>query len=1216
MNVRRQTIVLLWAIALAFGCSSGNSGASLAGVTPSFHGLFPIASGDHAVDCVMCHTDATTFSNFTCLGCHTHEQTATGLVHTSVAAYAYGSAGCYQCHPSPTRQPFNHTGITTNCAFCHDTGASFAALPVAGFSHQATNGADCGKCHVTSSWATGAMPSVLVFDPSRDVTVTGLIPSYASTSIAALTPRVQALPMDMDHSTTTLPTGTMGNCAGCHAGASSGALFPGVLHASLAAQGISQPATCAECHTASVPVGFVGPAATNPARSPASGEMKHDAVEWSNGAPTAVSIVVADCSVCHVSPSGAATVTWATGRSGAAVPRFHSSLQSAKLSEPASCLDCHANTRPKAVLTSSTASVPAKVTFDHQSQGALGECATCHAESASSGFASWSGGRYHLVGSATPSSCLPCHGGERPTSTSGWVNATYATSPFDYGTNSAGITHGDGQDCVVCHAGPGTGAWGGSQNWASGHFPHGPTTVASTTCVACHTSQRPDLQPGTTPATMAALLGFDHSLNGTGDCFGCHQPTVAAGRYVNYDNPTTHTLPGGDWAGAEFYPGATLVSASDSVVTLTELTLTRSGSLVTGFTTATATLYGAMSHVSAGIPAQVSPGPASSPDMTKCWHCHTNVNGAVTSYAGGHFHSALSSYSATPGGAVTPLPQPTGNCADCHSNMRPTGIVEYSGSDLQPMDHAALFASPVSLGGVNVTGVSGLDCSSCHSHPGSTWADGSFHARISSAVPADCTVCHYPLMATSTADVANGTLYAMSHRSPLITVQRCDQCHTTALGNSTTTPVASNLWRTGAFHGSVAVQPSACLDCHSASPPSVATQSSVPYVLASGGTATNSYQWMSHAAGSVVGVDCVVCHSADAKASGAAWSKSTAYHAKVASPGSCQVCHGLTNGNGAVAGTGNNLPFGLTDSSTLTTASADSTTGVPAGTHDQIVHTDINVSAKDCSFCHTQAGPSTVSGVQGKEWAQSKFHTSFSSGAPLVMNTTTGRCSDCHLNVKPGTAFTAQDHSTFTSTSGTEDCSQCHTWPGTGSAASPNWLGGGGPPAFIVVGGFTIPNPPSNPPAIQAGIANLPHPSTASVSCAICHTGGVGGPGAKGYDHASTLIATMCTACHETGSNLVGTVWNGATSASAGAGDTRPITLASVSQQGNQPAPNHFFLDRGSAKVDCYNCHAMPAGVSTTTTGSAYTSAWSFHHPPRATIQNFCYFCHANGTGD
>src|SRR5437868_778976 len=206
-----------------------------------------------------------------------------------------------------------------------------------------------------------------------------------------------------------------------------------------------------------------------------------------------------------------------------------------------------------------------------------------------------------------------------------------------------------------------------------------------------------------------------------------------------------------------------------------------------------------------------------------------------------------------------------------------------------------------------------------------------------------------------------------------------------------------------------------------------------------------------HGSSSVVGKDCFVCHAADAQTSGSAWSKSDSFHGAVSNPGSCRECHGLTNGGGATAGTNNNLPVGLTNSSTVTSAAADSATGVPAGTLDQITHADLNVSSHDCSFCHRQKGVSTVSGVQGQEWAQAAFHASFTSANPLVMNGSTGRCSDCHMNVRPTAAFPTFDHSAYTASPATQDCSTCHTWPGTGTPTSANWLGASAAPPLVTL---------------------------------------------------------------------------------------------------------------------------------------------------------------------
>jgi hypothetical protein len=212
--------------------------------------------------------------------------------------------------------------------------------------------------------------------------------------------------------------------------------------------------------------------------------------------------------------------------------------------------------------------------------------------------------------------------------------------------------------------------------------------------------------------------------------------------------------------------------------------------------------------------------------------------------------------------------------------------------------------------------------------------------------------------------------------------------------------------------------------------------------------------------------------------------------------------------------------------------------------------------------------------------------------------------------VKPGSTFTAQDHSTFTSASGTEDCSTCHSWPGTGTPSTPNWLGGSGAPQYIFVGGFAIPQPPAATATTQAGITNLPHPSTATLACSTCHTGGVGANRAIGYDHASALINTNCGSCHEAGTNLIGTLWNNATTQSAGAGDSRPFTLTSiVATRGgdtcNVTTPNHFY------PVDCSQCHKVPTGTGTVTTGTAYTNAWTFPHTTSSMSNpSTCNLCH------
>jgi len=63
---------------------------------------FPIESGRHQggwTGCPICHVNPADFTDFSCFGCHPHDQSRMDPRHAEVIGYAYVSALCYACHP-------------------------------------------------------------------------------------------------------------------------------------------------------------------------------------------------------------------------------------------------------------------------------------------------------------------------------------------------------------------------------------------------------------------------------------------------------------------------------------------------------------------------------------------------------------------------------------------------------------------------------------------------------------------------------------------------------------------------------------------------------------------------------------------------------------------------------------------------------------------------------------------------------------------------------------------------------------------------------------------------------------------------------------------------------------------------------------------------------------------------------------------------------------
>jgi Zn finger protein HypA/HybF involved in hydrogenase expression len=65
--------------------------------------FFPIYSGAHAgkwSSCATCHTNNANYAQFSCFGCHPHDdQPKTDEKHSGTPGYSYDSQACYSCHP-------------------------------------------------------------------------------------------------------------------------------------------------------------------------------------------------------------------------------------------------------------------------------------------------------------------------------------------------------------------------------------------------------------------------------------------------------------------------------------------------------------------------------------------------------------------------------------------------------------------------------------------------------------------------------------------------------------------------------------------------------------------------------------------------------------------------------------------------------------------------------------------------------------------------------------------------------------------------------------------------------------------------------------------------------------------------------------------------------------------------------------------------------------
>jgi Class III cytochrome C family len=1204
-----------------------------------------LANGfDHSVggmgDCITCHTTnigvnwlGATFSHnptpTTCAGCHSSERpsgSVNGFDHSQGgmgdcaychaasagvnwlgAAYAHNPVPttCIACHayerPTTVMNGFDHSiGGMGDCAACHKTnigvnwlGATFSHNPVPAacaschsseqpttiineMSHQAGGIGDCAGCHsanVGVSWTGGTY--------SHN-------PAPASCSACHSPQRPTSIINGFNHS-----VGGMGDCATCH-------LQPGVTWSGASFSHNPKPATCAGCHASERPTTVVnnfnhalygtGDCASchnNAGVSWAGGIFPHspaptgcNACHTTDTVYTAISstvknqmnhslLAIPDCVTCHTNAASTSgwtswvveNVTNGTSTALGSKGSFH-----ANMATVTTCQGCHSNERPSAIVSN----------FNHTLNG-NGDCVTCHTNPG----LSWAGG--NVSHSPTPTACYSCHVADP------LYTAIQNTVKNQMNHSSITIT-----ECVACH-----GSAAAASNWASWNVenvPNGTSTALSskgtvhtnkaglTTCQGCHSNERP----------VAAVNGFSHAANGTGDCVSCH------------------TNQGLSWAGGQFSHSPTPTSCnschiSDSV-----------------YTAISGTIKNQMVHTAVALPDCIGcHGPVAAASAWTSWVVEGISNGTSTAQSSkGVFHTNVA-------GLAT--------CQACHANERPTTTINgFSHATSGTGDCVTCHTNPGLswAGGLFSHSPTPATCTSCHTNDtvytsiAGTVKNEMLHTAVT--LP-DCATCHSAKAAASSwanwsvESITNGTTTALGSKGAfhanVSSVTTCQGCHTnerpaTVVGgfshatNGTGDCVSCHAnpglsWAGGIFNHSPT--PATCASCHT---------SDTVYTAIS----TTVKNQMNHS--SVALPDCATCHSAKAAASSwANWSVESvangtttalgtqgSFHANVAAPATCQGCHTnerptatvngfshATNGTGDCVSCHNNPGLSwaggnFTHSPAPATCASCHTndtvyTAISGTVKNEMLHTA--VSLPDCATCHsTKAaasnwanwvvesinnGTTTALGTKGS------FHANVA--APAT-------CQGCHTNERPNFTINGFSHVT----NGTGDCVSCHNNPGL------SWAGGLFSHSPTPTTCYTCHISDSVYTSISSTVTNQMNHSAISISdCVACHgtaaaasnwaswnaetvaNGTSTARTTKGIFHTNTAAPTSCTACH-----------------------TNEVPAGTV------PNTADGFNHLSTYGTECYTCHTVVAA----NTGLKWSGGFFNHNNNNAASFTNCSPCH------
>jgi hypothetical protein len=282
---------------------------------------FPIYSGGHegAWDqCSDCHTNASNYSIYTCITCHTNPETNNN--HETVNGYIYQNAACLACHPtgqalgafdhSNSNFPLTGAHLTVDCIQCHANGyqntpTECVACHQTNF-NQSTNpnhntlglSTDCITCHTTDpNWDPALFPNHNNY--------------YALVGAHAAIANQCAVCHNGNYNN------TPNTCVGCHIGDYNQTNDPN--H-----QAANFPTTCATCHsqTSWTPATWNHDSQYFPIYS------GHHHNEWDQ------------CSDCHTNPNNYAVFTCITCHQPGPTNSHHNGVNGYQYNS-AACYNCH-----------------------------------------------------------------------------------------------------------------------------------------------------------------------------------------------------------------------------------------------------------------------------------------------------------------------------------------------------------------------------------------------------------------------------------------------------------------------------------------------------------------------------------------------------------------------------------------------------------------------------------------------------------------------------------------------------------------------------------------------------------------------------------------------------------------------------------------------------------------------------------------------------------